>query len=355
MAKQSLNIDPQTARYHAMIGTGGIGAGSLFLLTGNQTLGREESRGGKYLDARDYCKLHIIAHYVKVFCGREFSVFPIGKIGDDDVGRRIFKEMQQTGLNMDYVHTSADDKTLFGFCFLYPDGTGGNLTTEESACTKVDAAFIGLATPLFSHYTGKFIALAAPEVPLDARRKLLELTRKFKGYAVASFTSGEMKEAKESGILTLVDLLAMNIDEAAALSGLNVHDKTPKEIVEKTLHEMKLINPSMLLSVTAGKNGSWSWDGTRLAHVGVAPVQVKSSAGAGDAHIAGIISGLVAGLTLAQSQVLGTLAGGFSVTSQHTIHPEMSRDNLRELALHSSLAYEPPVLGLLNDPVNIRA
>jgi ribokinase len=350
-----MNIDPNTLRYHAMIATGGIGAGSLFLLTGNHTLGREESRGGKYLDARDYCKLHIIAHYVKILCGDHFPVFPIGKIGDDDVGRRIYREMQQAGLNMDHVHTSAGDKTLFGFCFLYPDGAGGNLTTEESACTKVDAAFIGLATPLFSHYAGKFIALAAPEVPLDARSQLLELTRKFKGYTVASFTSGEMKEARESGMLRLVNLLAMNIDEAAAFSGLNAHEKTPTEIVEKTLQELEVINPSMLVSVTAGKNGSWSWDGTRLTHVGVAPVQVKSSAGAGDAHISGIISGLVAGLTLPQAQLLGTLAGGFSVTSQHTIHPEMSKNNLKNLALQSKLELEPPVLRLLNDAVNVRA
>src|SRR5690349_8654178 len=168
MARMSLNIDPRTMRYQALIGTGGIGAGSLFLMTGNHTLGREESRGGKYLDARDYCKLHIISHYVKLFCGDSFPVYPVGKVGDDDVGRRIFGEMQDAGLNMDYVHTSPGDKTLFGFCFLYPDGTGGNLTTEESACTKVDGALIRSAIPVFSRYRGNFIALSAPEVAMEA-------------------------------------------------------------------------------------------------------------------------------------------------------------------------------------------
>ena len=49
-----------------MIGTGGVGSGSFFALDGNQTLGREESRGGRFLDCQDYCKLHIISHYVKV-------------------------------------------------------------------------------------------------------------------------------------------------------------------------------------------------------------------------------------------------------------------------------------------------
>jgi ribokinase len=352
MTKPSLNIDPRNVRYRAMIGTGGIGAGSLFLLSGNHTLGREESRGGKYLDARDYCKLHIIAHNVKMLCGDSLPVFPIGKIGDDDVGQRIFEEMQASGLNVDYVRISPGDRTLFGFCFLYPDGTGGNLTTEESACTKVDPAFIESAAPLFSRYEGSFIALSAPEVPLDARMELLELTRKHKGFAVASFTSGEMQETIETGMLALSNLLAMNIDEAAALAGTDSGTSDTIRIVESVIEKMTRINSSAWLSVTAGKNGSWTWDGKILTHVPAFPVEVKSSAGAGDAHVSGIIAGLVAGLTLQQSQVLGSLAGALAVTSQHTIHPDMGKVKLRELAVRSDIAVEPAVLRLLNESVN---
>lgn len=349
MNNTSLNIPHENRRFKAMIGTGGIGAGSLFLLSGNHTLGREESRGGKYLDARDYCKLHIIAHNVKVFLGSDFPIFPIGKIGDDDVGRSIYREMEQAGLDMQYVRYSVNDRTLFGFCFLYPDGTGGNLTTEESACTKVDPSFIETATPVFSKYAGNFISLSTPEVPLAARNKLLELTREYKGFSVASFTSGEMAEAEDKGMLGLVDLLAMNLDEASALTLVDAERTKPQAIIEKTINEMKKINPSAILSITFGKQGSWSWDGKNLSHVPIFPVEVKSSAGAGDAHIAGIIAGLSAGLTLQQAQILGSLAGAFSVTSQHTIHPEMNRKNLRQLALRSHNEIEPFLLKLLGD------
>lgn len=349
MPDASLNIAPEKRVYHAMIGTGGIGAGSLFLLNGNHTLGREESRGGKYLDARDYCKLHIIAHYVKVLCGPNYPVFAIGKIGDDDVGSRILNEMAGAGLDVSYVQRSDGDKTLFGFCFLYPDGSGGNLTTEESACTKVDAELIESATPVFSKYSGNFISLSAPEVPLEARKKLLTLSRQYKGFSVASFTSGEMHEAQKNGMLALVDLLAINIHEAAALTGLEPDKKQPMEIVEKVINKIMSINPSAFLSITAGKHGSWSWDGNKLNHAPVFAVEVKSSAGAGDAHIAAIIAGLSSGLTLQQAQVLGSLAGAFSVTSQHTIHPEMSRKNLRALALRSTNQIEPLLLSVLGD------
>jgi hypothetical protein len=50
--------------FRCLIGTGGVGSGSFFELEGNHTLGREESRAGRFLDRQDYCKLHIITHYV---------------------------------------------------------------------------------------------------------------------------------------------------------------------------------------------------------------------------------------------------------------------------------------------------
>jgi len=332
-----------------MIGTGGIGAGTLFLMSGNHTLGREESRGGKYLDARDYCKLHIITHYVKALLGIEFPVFPIGKIGSDDVGSRIFSEMEQAGMNMEYVGFSAGDRTLFGFCFLYPDGTGGNLTTEESACTKVDPAFIEAATPVLAEFSGRFISLSAPEVPLAARSRLLQLARKYNGFNVASFTSGEMKEAEATGMLNLTDLLAINIDEASALVGRDPEPDKPESIVEEVIRKMEKINSSAWLSVTAGRNGSWTWDGKHLSHISIIPVKVISSAGAGDAHIAGIIAGLSAGLGLQQAQMLGNLSGAFSVTSPHTIHPDLNRNGLKELVLKSRQEIDPDLFKMLED------
>jgi len=346
MNNTALNIPLENLKYKALIGTGGIGSGSLFLIKGNHTLGREESRSGKYLDARDYCKLHIIAHNVKVILGENFQVYPVGKVGDDNIGRSIYQEMEQAGLNMEYVRYSANDRTLFGFCFLYPDGKGGNLTTDESACNKVDTPFIETVTPCFSRFEGNFITLAAPEVPLSARKRLLELTREYKGFSTASFTSGEMAEAEEAEMLGLIDLLAVNIDEASSLTGIPDR-KNPEYIVGKAIAKMQLFNPSVCLSVTAGAQGSWSWDGYKLSHFPIFPVEVKSTAGAGDAHLAGVIAGLTAGLELHQAQVLGNLAGAFSATSQHTIHPEMSGKKLKEFALIYSDTIAPDLLKLL--------
>jgi sugar/nucleoside kinase (ribokinase family) len=321
-----------------LIGTGGIGSGSFFLLDGDHTLGREESRSGRFLDRRDYCKLHIACHYVKALLGGRLAVLPIGRLGDDEAGRELRREMQEAGLDLRYVHALADRRTLFSFCFLYPDGTGGNLTTSDSACAAVDPAAIEEAAPDFADWPGRGIALAEPEVPLSARRRLLELGGEHDFLRAASFTLGEMSEVRETGLLAQVDLLGVNLEEALAAAGLLL--PPAGDAAEAAITALAAAYPGLRLSITAGAAGSWSWDGSSLHHCPALRVPVASTGGAGDAHFAGILAGLAAGLGLPFAQRLGTLVAAASVISPHTIHKGITRALLGELAAQGGEAYQ---------------
>lgn len=341
-----LNIRKQ--KYRGMIGVGGIGSGSFFELSGNHTLGREESRGGRLLDRKDYCKLHIIAHYVQTLLGPDFETIPVGKVGNDDAGRRLLDEMRQAGMRTDLVWTSPGDSTLFSFCFVYPDGAGGNLTTDDSACSKVDAACVTQAVREFAWLEDRGIALAAPEVPIEARERLLDLGTRHSLFRAAAFTSEEMPRVVESGLLKRVDLLAVNLDEAAA--AINVPaDGEPDRIVDGAVEALGRVNPTLRISITAGVRGSWTWDGAELSHVPAFDAEVVSTAGAGDAHFAGILVGLAAGLSLRGAQELGTLVAALSVTSPHTIDKRIDRESLREFAGESGAELSNPVRALLEE------
>lgn len=333
-ARQPLRA-PGPRRFDAMAGVGGIGSGSFFLLSGDHTLGREESRGGRFIDRRDYCKLHIISHYVKALMGPGYPVLPAGKVGDDDVGSRLLREMTEAGLDTRLVQRVPGVSTLFSFCFIYPDGSGGNMTTEDSACARVDAGLVSELDPVLTRHGARGVALAAPEVPLPARRALLDLATARGSFRVASFTSAEMAEAVGEGFLPLVDLLAINEDEAAAAAGIPA-DGEPARIVEQAVRRLTVLNPKLNLAITAGRHGSWTWDGARLNHVAPAPVEIVSTAGAGDAHLAGIIAGLSAGLALAEAQEIGILAASHSVTSPHTIDDRIDASSLAALALRTA-------------------
>lgn len=326
-----LNVDVAASRYQAMIGVGGIGAGRVFVLNGNHTLGREESRSGRFLDRRDYCKLHIISHYVQALVGPQFTTIPIGKVGDDEVGNRLFEEMRDIGLDVRHVRFSSGDQTLFSFCFVYPDGSGGNLTTDDSACSRVDAACVTEAEHEFARFDGCGIALAVPEVPMAAREKVLELGSQHRLLCVASFAVEEVVWAMKHDLLRRVDLLMLNLDEAAA-AGENSRDAHASAIVESAVTNLSEINPGMLIAITGGERGSWSWDGAALAQHPAIKTEVVSTAGAGDAYLAGTIVGLVAGLPMLQAQELAVLTAALSVTSPHTINKDIDRNSLRAFA-----------------------
>jgi ribokinase len=342
-------IQVVNGRYRALIGVGGIGSGVFFALTDNHTLGREESRGGRFLDQRDYCKLHIIAHYVKTLLGSEFATILIGKVGDDQAGRILLAEMEEAGLDSRYVAVAPGEQTLFSTCFIYPDGSGGNLTTEDSANARVNAAYVAQAEPEFQRFSGQGVALAAPEAPMAARLKLLELGTTYRFWRVLSLTTAETRSPLLREMLSQTDLLAVNLDEAAALAGRSVIAEPAESIVKVIINKLRRLKADMCVSITAGKRGSWAWDGIRLTYQAALPAEVASTAGAGDAHLAGIIAGLVAGLDMAQAQELGTLVAALSVTSPHTINPDIERASLQAFAAGAATSLSDAVKRLLAD------
>ena len=136
---QVLQVD-ETASYQQLVGVGGLGTGIFFALEGEHTLGRSESRAGRLLNVRDYCKLHIVSHYVAKLLGNySFCVFPIGKIGNDAAGQFVLKELADAGIDTRFVQRVTGRPTLFSVCFQYPDGTGGNITTNNSAADELCA------------------------------------------------------------------------------------------------------------------------------------------------------------------------------------------------------------------------
>jgi len=345
----ALHVDWKKSPYRAMIGTGGIGSGMFIALQGNHTLGREESRPGHFLDHRDYCKLHIIAHYVKVLLGPGFQTILIGKVGEDQVGRALLREMAHTGLDLRFVQVSPQDRTLFAVCFTYPDGTGGNLTQADSACSRVGVEDIARAESEFARHQGHGVALAAPEVPLQARRELLSLATQYRFWRVGSFISAEVMPALEMGLFGMLNLAALNIDEAAQLAGLSPEKNHAEEVIQAAIRRISGDYPRLQLSLTAGPHGSWSWDGMALVHQPAFPTRILGTAGAGDAHLAAMIAGRVAGLDPAQSQQLAGLVAALSITSPHTIAPQVERTALLAFAREQNLQLDQAVWELLQE------
>lgn len=322
-----------------LVGTGGIGTGTFFALNGNHTLGREESRGGHFLKRRDYCKLHIICHGVAALAPVDIDIYPIGRVGDDDAGRRLLREMEGAGLNTGFVQVLPAVPTTSCICLVYPDGDGGNLTVDDAASAAVTPNHVLETETLCSAHRSRGIALAVPEVPMEARHAMLQLGRQVDFFNVASFTSEEMTKMRTGDGLDRIDLLALNVDEAAALAGQPATGTAAEDIAEAAVNLISSKAPYCLLSMTAGKQGSWLWDGNDLRHQPAIPVEAASTAGAGDAHLAGIIAGLTRGWTPHDAHRLGTVAAAVAVTSPHTVNPNLNTHAVRKLAADAAVQF----------------
>lgn len=330
------------------VGVGGIGTGLFFALDGDDTLGRNESRPGRLLDVRDYCKLHIIAHYVARLMGARsdgepFHVMPVGFVGDDDRGARLIHEMKVAGMDTTLLKTSEEKPTLFSVCFQYPDGSGGNITTSDAAASTLGPADVEAARSALEAHCHRAAVLAAPEAPLDARAALLKLATETDCLRVASLTSAEIGPAREAGLFEMIDLLAINEDEAAAIAGEPFDLNDPQPFLARLAETLRDLQPHINIVISAGKAGAWAFDAGCWEHCPAPSVVVASTAGAGDALLAGVLSGVIAGLPLVAERPerrelsdgaietaldLGVLLAAYSVTSPHTIHPKTDMDHL---------------------------
>ena len=336
-----------------MVGIGGIGSGIFFALDGNHTLGRDESRVGRLLDIRDYCKLHIISHYVAKLLGAspdgEFSVIPAGKVGDDGPGRQMIGEMAAAGMDTSRVELVAGVPTLFSVCFQYPDGIGGNITTNNSAAAQLSAADVDKLEDLFAEPA---VALAAPEVPLETRAHFVKMAGRHGAFRAASFAAAEVAPALELGMFANLDLVSLNEGEAAVLAGREFDAADPEPFLRACESKLAGPYPNLRVAVTAGSLGAFAFRNGAWDFCPAPKVKVASSAGAGDALLAGLIAGVVAGLPflrpnpslrrepggpLASALDFAVLLASYTVTSPHTIHPQAEGKTLLAFAAELGL------------------
>lgn len=322
-------------KYDYVVGTGGLGTGILFRFFDNDTLGRNESRLAELSDVRDFCKLHIILHYVAVYTEKKVPIYAIGKVGNDGRGCEVIRLMKEQGINCDYVTVDETRKTMYSVCYVYPDGAGGNITTSNSASGNVAAedvkAFFKEQKP------GKRgLVLAAPEVGLEVRKALLKNGRKHHCYNVASFASDEMKDCLAEGIFADVDLLAINEDEMEAL--LRATEGSAEKSGEECYRRLCEIQKDMQLIITRGGEGAQFFAGGHSEKSPAIWKPVNSTAGAGDCFLATVLSGLICGVPFfdAEGKVglggLAALAASLKVTCKDTIDFCLNRKRLWEEA-----------------------
>jgi fructose-1-phosphate kinase PfkB-like protein len=115
-----------------------------------------------------------------------------------------------------------------------------------------------------------------------------------------------------------------------------------QQFLDASYKTANALTPTMKMVVSAGAAGAHVMEYGNWSHHKAVPIEAVSTAGAGDALLAGIVVGLVAGVPLVNVSTetarkcgaidLGLALAALSVTSPHTIHPGVSRESFLAFA-----------------------
>lgn len=332
-------------RFDYVAGIGGIGSGILYRFQENKSLGRNESRMAVLTDVRDYCKLHIILHYVSVL-GPDIPMYAIGKVGDDIPGREVVQMMRDAGICVDYVGKMEDAHTMFSVCFTYPDSDGGNITSCNSATQYVSKKDVD---EFFrKEAEGRHgLLLAAPEAPLEVREYFLKRGRELNCFNTASFAPSEVEACIAEGMLCNVDYLSINKEEMEAFHRvLGISRKAGSFECCKMLRKY---NPDIQIVVTLGKEGAYAFANGQFVKTPAIWKQAVNSAGAGDCYMGTVIAAFLRGLPLLGNTGsvgicgLAALAASMKVECKDTISTRITRQTLLEKADELNIRFSPQI------------
>ena len=213
----------------------------------------------------------------------------VGRVGDDDAGRRLRDGLASDGVDVSHVTVDADAPT--GMALIAVDRAGENtIVVSSGANARVSAADVEAAREVLA---GAAVTLVQHEVPEDAVAAAIALGRRV-----------VLNPAPARPIVAPVDVLIPNRGELEALAG---RGGDPVELARS-------LDSARAVVVTLGNEGAAVIEGSRVERIPAPRVEVVDTTGAGDAFCGALAQALDAGADLVEAARRAVGAAAESVT-----------------------------------------
>jgi ribokinase len=214
----------------------------------------------------------------------------VGRVGDDDAGRRLREGLAAEGVDVTHVRVDPDAPT--GMALIAVDGAGENtIVVSPGANARVGAADVEAARDVLA---GAAVTLVQHEVPDDA---------------VAAAIAGAggtvvLNPAPARPIAAPVDVLVPNRGELEALAGR----------AGDPIALARSLDAARAVVVTLGSEGAAVIEGSRVERIPAPRVDAVDTTGAGDAFCGALAQALDAGADLVEAARWAVRAAAASVT-----------------------------------------
>jgi len=227
----------------------------------------------------------------------------IGRVGDDDHGRRMLAALQREGIDCAPVGVDSERPTGVASIVVSHDGEN-SIVVVPGANHALGVVHIDAVA---ARLTQARVVVAQLETPQATVFHALQLAH---GAGAVTVLNAAPAAALDAARLRWVRWLVVNEGEAAALLGAPVGDLAQAQAAAQAL---RAFGPGDVV-ITLGGNGLVHAGANGVTHHPTAAVQVVDTTGAGDTFVGALAAGLAQGLTVNDALRRGQAAAAIAVT-----------------------------------------
>ena len=260
------------------------------------------------------------------------SVSFISMVGEDETGAAILSHLKARGIDVSQVVMTPERSTAEYAAIL---DLNGDLVIGIADMGIFDLISPAMLDRVWPHLASASLVFADCNLPAETLAALIERRgdARFRLAIDAVSTHKVMRLPKD---LNGVDLLFMNIDEANAV--LNRHGSESLADAADAAIALRERGVAEAI-VTMGARGMAVASATGTQTFAAIPAKPIDMTGAGDAMIAGTLSGLLGGQDVFAAARHGALLGALTTENAASVHPDLSQRFL-EANLHRLMPAE---------------
>ena len=244
-------------------------------------------------------------------------VYLLGAVGKDSFGEYVLAETRAAGVQIDYVRIQPEEPTGTYLAVLDHEHDLAAAISDMDATTSVNQEYLEQHRDLIQH--SRFVVLET-NLDQDVLHTAVEICRQAQISYLIEPVSVE-KARKIQKLPGKVDIITPNTSELEALSGRKI----------ETLESLPSICAALQgrfqhLLVTLGAQGVYHYNACaqRGQHYAAFPTRLVDANGAGDAFVAGFVSGIMYEYKMERCIRLGMAAARLTLESSATVNHELT-------------------------------